>query len=124
MQDILRDIKVKKYENGGIHLSIDFINFGVGKMFVAGDDPYNVIKELQTMISTIEHDLQTRDAEQRNEAVTEHSGASTVEYGATSNCIECGRRIVFCGDGVWLHCQSQLHGHAIPNGAIVNPPHS
>lgn len=44
------------------------------------------------------------------------------EYGATSNCVVCARRIVFCGDGVWLHCQPQDHGHARPNGAIVNPP--
>lgn len=50
-------------------------------------------------------------------------GAGTSpEYGATSNCVDCGKRIVFCGDGVWLHCEPQNHGHARPNGAIVNPP--
>jgi ribosomal protein L29 len=44
------------------------------------------------------------------------------QFGATSNCVVCRKRIVFCGDGVWLHCEPQDHGHARSNGAIVNPP--
>ena len=43
------------------------------------------------------------------------------EYGATSHCEVCAKRIVFCGDNVWLHCEPQDHGFARPNGTIENP---
>ena len=44
------------------------------------------------------------------------------QFGATSNCSICHKRIIFSGEGVWLHCASQKHGSARCNGAIANPP--
>lgn len=38
----------------------------------------------------------------------------TPEYGATSNCKVCARRIVYCNEDAWLHCEPQDHGFACP----------
>ena len=68
MQEFLNDIQVKYYENGGIHVSLHFENFGVGLMFKNGEKLSDVINGLQSMASIAEHEFQTRSALQRNGA--------------------------------------------------------
>ena len=68
MQEFLNDIQVKHYENGGIHVSLHFENFGVGLMFKNGEKLSDVINGLQSMANIAEHEFQTRSAQQRNGA--------------------------------------------------------
>lgn len=76
-------------------------------------------------LGTANHKLmQIEDLSKRESGLTPRAAdgyTGLPEYGATSHCEVCAKRIVFCGDNVWLHCEPQDHGFARPNGTIENP---